>query len=194
MQMISLLLMTVGQLVLYATFLLSFLLLLRMLISWLNLNPFSSFAVMIRRFTEPLLRPLRSQVVGGVMRFDLVPIVMIVLLLVMGFFVSNILAQLASTLEQFLLFGFTPRFLAVKIIELSVLFYIVMIFIRILIPMMGVSYYNRFASFTYRVTEPLLRPLRRRFVAGMLDFSLLIAMVLVQIAGWLLISIVQRIF
>lgn len=194
MQLLSLLLLTAGQIVLYATFGLSFLLLLRMLISWLNLNPFSSFAVIVRRLTEPLLRPLRTQVAGGVMRFDLVPIVSIALLLMMGFFVSNIFMQLASTLDQFLVFGLSPRFLAIKLVELSVLFYIAMIFIRILMPMMGVSYYNRFASFTYRVTEPLLRPLRRRFVAGMLDFSPLIAMVLVQIAGWLLMSLVERIF
>lgn len=194
MQLLSLLLLTAGQIVLYATFGLSLLLLLRMLISWLNLNPFSSFAGIVRRLTEPLLRPLRTQVAGGVMRFDLVPIVSIALLLMMGFFVSNIFAQLASALDQFLVFGLSPRFLAAKLVELSVLFYIAMIFIRILMPMMGVSYYNRFASFTYRVTEPLLRPLRRRFVAGMLDFSPLIAMVLVQIAGWLLMSLVERIF
>lgn len=194
MQLLSLLLLTAGQIVLYATFGLSLLLLLRMLISWLNLNPFSSFAAIVRRLTEPLLRPLRTQMAGGVMRFDLVPIVSIALLLMMGFFVSNIFMQLASTLDQFLVFGFSPRFLAIKLVELSVLFYIAMIFIRILMPMMGVSYYNRFASFTYRVTEPLLRPLRRRFVAGMLDFSPLIAMVLVQIAGWLLMSLVERIF
>jgi YggT family protein len=59
--------------------------------------------------------------------------------------------------------------------------YVVAIFLRFFLPLFGASYTSDFYRFLFVITEPLLKPLRRFFVAGMFDFSPLVAMFIVQI-------------
>ena len=47
--------------------------------------------------------------------------------------------------------------------------------------------YNRFRMWVDRIVEPMLRPIRRVVpLVGMLDFSPIVLLVLVQIVGWVL--------
>ena len=52
--------------------------------------------------------------------------------------------------------------------------------------------WNRIAGFSVRLTEPVLAPIRRRIpLMGMMDLSPLIAFFLVDIVGFLLITLFQ---
>ena len=161
------------------------LLILRMIFHWLNLNPFSWPVYTLRRWTEPLVRPLRGMA-GPVLSFDLIPLVMAIFVATTGLFLSGILLTAADIIRQASTAPQSPRDFARYLIQILVFAYTILIFLRVIFPMFRISYYSRFARFTFQATEPLLRPLRRHFSRGMFDFSPLIALVLVQIAGYAL--------
>src|SRR6185369_6963600 len=80
-----------------------------------------------------------------------------------------------------------------EIIKLLGVLYVIAIFLRFFLPFLGIGYSNRFFHFLFVVTEPLIKPLRRFFVLGMIDFSPIVAMFIIQfvtpiladiVAGW----------
>ncbi|HSO74306.1 MAG TPA: YggT family protein [Blastocatellia bacterium] len=128
---------------------------------------------------------MRHQFAGRVTRYDLMPLLMGVMILVTGLFISGTISQFASIMLSVQTAArldlLTPRFLLSTLIVLLGSLYVVAIFLRFFMPLFGVSYANRFFRFLFKITEPLLKPLRRIFVAGMFDFSPLVAMFIVQI-------------
>ncbi|HZS45411.1 MAG TPA: YggT family protein [Blastocatellia bacterium] len=165
------------------------LLLLRMILHWLNLSPFSWLPYNLRRLTEPMLRPLRATT-GAILPYDLVPLIMAIFVVTTGLFAASIIQNIAGFLFRLTTHNQTVKDYAKYMIDVLVFVFTVLIFLRIVFSMFGVSYYNRFARFTYQTTEPLLRPLRRHLIVGMFDLSPLVAILLVQIVGWILISII----
>ena len=165
------------------------LLLVRMIVHWLNLNPFSWLPYNLRRLTEPMVRPLRATT-GAILPFDLVPLVMAIFIATTGLFAASVLQNIAYFLDRLVSQPQTVRDYAKYLINLLAFIFTILIFLRIMFWMFAVSYYNRFARLTYQVTEPVLRPLRRAFIIGMFDLSPLIAILLVQIVAWILISII----
>ena len=186
MELIVLIFNVLGWIVLGVTLAVAGLLLLRVLLTWAGANPFGRISYHLTRLTEPIVRPLRYQFGSGrFMRYDLLPLVMGVMFLVMGLFISSVIWQFAGILFRVSISTPTPRFLASSLINLLGLFYVVAIFLRFFLPFFGFSYSNKFYRFIFKITEPLLKPLRRFFVAGMFDFSPLIAMLIVQLlTGW----------
>lgn len=69
----------------------SFMILARVLLSWLNVNPYHPAVMFIHEVTEPLLKPLRN-VIPPIGMFDISPIVALILLRIVE---SLILAFLA---------------------------------------------------------------------------------------------------
>ena len=163
------------------------LLLLRVLLTWVGANPFGRISYHLTRATEPIVRPLRYQFgTGRFMRYDLLPLVMGVMFLVTGLFMSSVIWQFSDILLRVSISTRTPRFLGGNLIRLLGLLYVVAIFLRFFLPFFGFSYSNKVYRFIFKITEPLLKPLRRFFVAGMFDFSPLIAMLIVQLlTGWI---------
>jgi YggT family protein len=180
----------VSLIIFWVTIGLAGLLFLRVILKWLDVNPYGRIPYHLTRLTEPMVRPLRSQFGGGVLRFDMVPLLLGVMVLVTGLFISNMIAQLGSiivAIGQNILLGTVslPRILG-EFIKLAGLLYVIAIFLRFFLPFFGVGYSNKFFHFLYVITEPLLKPLRRFFVAGMFDFSPVIAMFIIQILTSLL--------
>jgi len=172
------------------------LLFLRVLLSWLGTNPFGRIPYHLTRITEPIVRPVRSQFGGGrYLRFDLIPLVMGVLILVTGLFIASMVGQLGAIITA-ILGNITSRAIASaammgELIKLIGLLYVVAIFLRFFLPFFGVGYRNKFFHFLFAITEPLLKPLRRFFVAGMFDFSPIVAMFIVQILTGFLAKLVS---
>lgn len=187
MEFIVLIFNVLGWIVLGATLAVAGLLLLRVLLTWVGANPFGRISYHLTRLTEPIVRPLRYQFGSGrFMRYDLLPLVMGVMFLVTGLFISSVIWQFAGILFRVSISTPTPRFLVSSLITLLGLFYVVAIFLRFFLPFFGFSYTNKFYRFIFKITEPLLKPLRRFFVAGMFDFSPLIAMLIVQLlTSWI---------
>lgn len=158
--------------------------LLRVMLNWMGANPFGRVPYYLTRITEPMVRPIRYQF-GRVptMRFDLIPLVMGVMILVTGLFLSSVIWQFVGiliNLDIAMHIGVT-RLLIGEVVKLVGLLYVVAIFLRFFLPFFGVGYNNKLFRFLFVITEPLLKPLRRFFVIGMFDFSPIIAMFIVQL-------------
>jgi YggT family protein len=159
---------------------------LRVLLVWLRANPFGRIPYHLTRITEPLVRPIRHQFGGGrYLRYDLIPLVIGVLILVTGLFIASLLDQLGGIIgavgRNIQLGAIASAAMTGELIRLFGLLYVAAIFLRFFLPFFGVGYRNRFFHFLFVITEPLLRPLRKIFVAGMFDFSPIVAMFIVQI-------------
>lgn len=163
---------------------------LRVILAWLGANPFGRVSYYLTRYTEPMIRPIRSQFGGGYMRYDLIPLVMGVMILVTGLFIASVLSQFAGIFESLSRSTLNSRVLLVNLINFLGLLYVVAIFLRFFLPFFGVGYSNKLMRFLFAITEPLLKPLRRIFVAGMFDFSPLIAMIIVQVLTTILVGLV----
>ncbi|MFL6273736.1 MAG: YggT family protein [Blastocatellia bacterium] len=158
---------------------------LRVILKWMNVNPFAKIPYHLTRITEPMVRPLRAQFAGPTLRYDLIPLLMGIMILVVGLFIASMLGQLGAIMQ---LVGFLVNSgqtvssgMLAALVRLLGLLYVVAIFLRLFLPFFGVGYMNRFFRFLFVITEPLLKPLRRFLVFGMFDFSPIVAMFLVQL-------------
>jgi YggT family protein len=87
------------------------------------------------------------------------------------FVVSNLLMTIARLLE----------------VVLEVYFWIIIV--RALLSWVNPDRYNPIVQFLYRVTEPVLRPIRRRLPMQMgLDFSPLIVILAIKVLQWFLVD------
>jgi YggT family protein len=196
LQILVFLLYWISYIVFWATLVVTGLLLLRVLLTWLGVNPFGRIPYHLTRITEPMVRPMRSQFGGRALRYDLLPLVVGVMVLVIGLFVASFFSQLS---EIFFLMGgmlqsglVASRQMLAVLIRLVGLLYVAAIFLRFFMPFLGAGYRNKWFRFIFTITEPLLKPLRRIFVAGMFDFSPLVAMLIVQVLTGLLVSMLGR--
>jgi uncharacterized protein YggT (Ycf19 family) len=183
--------------VFWGTIAVASLLFLRVLLTWLGANPFGRIPYHLTRITEPMVRPVRAQFGGGrYLRYDLIPLVMGVLILVTGLFIASMIGQLGSIIaaigRNIMLGSIVSGAMFGELIRLIGLLYVVAIFLRFFLPFFGVGYRNKGFHFLFAITEPLLKPLRRIFVAGMFDFSPIVAMFIVQILTGFLAELVSR--
>ena len=197
MTLIVLALYGLSVVVFWGTIAVASLLFLRVVLTWVGANPFGRIPYHLTRITEPLVRPVRSQFGGGrYLRYDLIPLVMGVLILVTGLFIASMLGQLGAILtaigRNISAGAIASGAMIGELIRLLGLLYVVAIFLRFFLPFFGVGYRNRLFHFLFSITEPLLKPLRRIFVAGMFDFSPIVAMFIVQILSGFLAELVSR--
>jgi uncharacterized protein YggT (Ycf19 family) len=197
MTIIVLLLYGLSLVVFWGTIAVASLLFLRVVLTWIGANPFGRIPYHLTRITEPMVRPVRSQFGGGrYLRYDLIPLVMGVLILVTGLFIASMLGQFAaiiSAIGRNIMSGAIASGAMIgELIRLIGLLYVVAIFLRFFMPFFGVGYRNKFFHFLFAITEPILKPLRRFFVAGMFDFTPIIAMFAVQILTGFLADLVSR--
>lgn len=179
-------------LVFIATMIVAGLLVLRVILNWAGVNPFGRISYHLTHLTEPLVRPMRYQLGGPALRYDLLPLVLGVMILFVGLFVSSILQQFGTVLYAIIgniISGKVASGTMVgELIILLSLLYVSVIFLRWMLPILGVGYSNKFLRFTHAITEPLLKPLRRIFVVRMIDLSPMVAMLLVQFVAHILAS------
>ncbi|HEU4387649.1 MAG TPA: YggT family protein [Blastocatellia bacterium] len=179
-----------GETVFAISALAGFLLALRVILAWLGANPFGWVPYNLTRLTEPMVRPLRLPFSARGGRFDLVPLVAAVLVVMNGLFIMSILRQLARIiwfLGSDLLIGPRASVVVSESIRLVGWVLVVAIFLRFVLPYFGVSYRNKIMGITFKATEPILAPLRkalRRFVGamGVFDFTALVGVLVVWIA------------
>jgi len=176
------------------------LLVLRVIVAWAGVNPFGWLPFHLRRVTEPLVRPLRQPFSGYTMRFDLLPLVAAAAILFGGLFAGYVYDRLVAILfdvvESASSNVVSGRRALVWIILLCGVLYEAAIFLRIILPWFGLGYGSRLLRFAFRLTEPLLRPIRRLLgrylVISMFDFSAFLALILVRLVTGFLADIVGR--
>lgn len=172
------------------------LMIIRMIIDAMDLNPFAWTSRTIRRLTDGLVMPVRGNLrqVGVDPKFA--PLVVILVVIVLGYFTGQLAGSIGSTAVGvwnsvvrgavitaigYVIYGF-----------LSV--YLILIIARVVFSWAQLSYRNRLMRFLVNVTEPLLGPLRRMLPPlGWIDISPLVAgliiwFLLLAVSGTLLLG------
>ncbi len=176
------------------------LMLARLALNYADLNPFSRPVMYLRRWTDPLVHPVRRSLSQFGFGPNIAPLVTILIAILVGWFATllaeSILLKTAGGVlmsaqklpgQQSALIGMIGWVLYGLLDVYSLL-----IFIRIIFSWGNISYTNRVMRFLVNATDPLLVPLRRMIPPlGMFDLSALVAFILLwlfkaAIAGTLL--------
>lgn len=173
------------------------LIVLRSVVNYMDVNPFSWLAVTLRRSTEPVLRPVRAMLLGFRLDPKVAPFIVVIMIIVAGYLLIQVAGSVLNTIAG-IIFAVSSRQLGAPIAIVGyVLFgllglYTLAIFIRIIFSFVAVSYGNPLMRLLHRITEPLLGPLRRMVPAlGMFDVSPIVAFIILwlcqaAVAGTLL--------
>ncbi len=157
------------------------LMLVRLILNYADVNPFSRPVIQVRRLSDPLVNPVRRGLLQLGFGPNITPLVVILISILLGWFVL----QLAGSIFQMIV-GIYASVRAVRVVAVVgwILYgfldiYSLLIVIRIVFSWGNVSYSNRLMRFLVNATDPLLVPLRRIIPPlGVFDLSALVALLL----------------
>lgn len=159
------------------------LMLVRLIMNKADLNPFSRPVIMLRRWTDPLVNPVRRLVIRMGFGPNVAPLFVILAALVLGYFASEFIGAVLGTILGLTLS--TQRGDPISIVGFLlygiIAVYMLLIFARILYSWFA-NPNSRLLHFLIRVTEPVLGPFRRVIPpVGMMDISPIIVMFLLDL-------------
>lgn len=161
------------------------LMLVRFIINYADVNPFSRSVLWVRQLTDPFVHPVRRALMGFGIQPNGAPLVVILLTILLGYFALELVASILNTAAGVLKALSAGGIMGVIAVIGHLLYgllgvYSLFIFIRIIFSWGQVSYSNRMMRFLVRVTDPLLVPLRRMVPPlGMFDLSPIVAFFLI---------------
>lgn len=170
------------------------LMIIRLIADAMDLNPFGWMSRTLRRLTDGIVIPVRGALRGFGVDPKFAPLVVILLVILLGFFVLQLVGTIATTVAGILTSLERGALVAVLgfILYGLLSLYILLIMIRIIFSWGGLGYTNRIMRFLIDMTEPLLGPLRRVIPPlGWLDISPIVAFLILwlfqaAVAGTLL--------
>lgn len=168
--------------------------LLRLIGNQVDLNPFGSISITLRRLTDPLIAPVRRVLINLSVDPKYAPLVTILIAILLGWFVLQLVANVANTIAGVLLSSQRAALgpMVGYVLYGMLALYSLLIFIRIIFSWVMVSYSNRLMRFLVNTTEPLMGPLRRIVPpVGRFDISPIVAFIIIwlfqaAVAGTLL--------
>jgi uncharacterized protein YggT (Ycf19 family) len=165
----------------------------RMLVDGLRLNPFGWFPYVIRRWSEPLLMPLRRNPLAFTSRYDLAPILFIILAILVLAFGLHFLGDLYRATIGF---GMAARFFAQGALGLGARYLIghalllglsvamICVVFGVVFSWIGL-YRGRLVRFVWWGFERITRPLRRLVPpVGLFDLTPLAAYFILLLLSW----------
>ncbi len=155
----------------------------RLILNKADLNPFSRPVIFIRRWSDPLVNPVRRPLVQMGFSPNIAPLVTILVAILLGYFASRFINTVLTTVHGLIRsvterapIAFVGFLLWGGLAVLSLL-----IFMRIVVSW-GASPTNRLLHFLIRMTEPVLAPFRRIIPPlGMFDISPIIVLLLLDL-------------
>lgn len=167
---------------------------LRLIANQVDLNPFGSVSLTLRRLTDPLITPVKRILINLSVDPKYAPLVTILIAILLGWFVLQLVANVANMTAGILLSSQRSALgpLVGYVLYGMLAFYSLLIFIRIIFSWVMVSYSNRVMRFLVNATEPLMGPLRRIVPpVGRFDISPIVAFIIIwlfqaAVAGTLL--------
>ena len=155
----------------------------RLILNKADLNPFSRPVIMIRRWTDPMVNPVRRPLVQMGFSPNVAPLVVILVAILLGYFASQFIGTVLMTVKGLLasvLNGKPISFVGWIIFGILAI-YSLLIFMRIVVSW-GASPTNRLLHFLIRMTDPVLAPFRRLIPPlGMFDISPIIVLLLLDL-------------
>jgi YggT family protein len=158
--------------------------LLRLVVTYADLNPFGWISLTLRRLTDPLVNPIKRVLLNVGADPKYTPLIVILIAILLGYFVLSITGDVLGILLTLILAiqsgSLTGLIGGILYALLSL--YSLLILLRILFSWVTVSYSNRFMRFLVNVTDPLLLPLRRMISpVGMFDISPIVAFFIIML-------------
>lgn len=159
------------------------LMLARLILNKADLNPFSRPVIMLRRWTDPLVNPMRRLVIQMGFGPNIAPLFVVLVALVLGYFASMFIGAVLDT--ALVLISGAQRGAPITIVG-GLLYgfiavYMLLIFARILYSWFA-DPHSPLLHFLIRVTEPVLGPFRRVMPpVGMMDISPIVVMFLLDL-------------
>jgi YggT family protein len=152
------------------------LIVLRVLLQWVRANFYNPICQFLYKATNPVLMPLRKIIpawrnldIAGIALAWVVTIVKLVLL--------------AATLGQTLGLAGLPVLAVADLVDFVLLLYFVLVLARVVISLVNADSYHPIVPLVVQLTEPMLKPIRRRLpnIAG-LDFSPMVLLLVLMLA------------
>ena len=162
----------------------------RVLLTWVNPDPWNPLVRFLRRATDPALSFIRRNIPLPRSAIDLSPILLIIGLALVDTFILKTTADLSLNLPvsvtRNLLYAF------VIAIQSILRIYMIIIIIRAVISWVNPDPYNFLVRAVYELTEPVLYRVRRMLPVsgGGFDFSPVIVIILIYAASSLLAKVV----
>lgn len=169
------------------------LMIVRFIMNYADMNPFSRPVIYVRRLTDPFVNPVRRALMGFGIQPNGAPLVVVLLTILLGYFLLMLAHSVLNTAAGVWYGATSGRAGGVVAVMGYVLFgmlslYGLMIIVRIIFSWGQVSYVNPLMRFLVVLTEPLLGPLRRIIPPlGMFDISPIVAFIII----WLFQAAVQ---
>jgi YggT family protein len=175
----------------YAIWLYMMIVIVRVLLSWIQPDPFNPFVKFLRRSTDPALYFIRRNIPLPRTSLDVSPLILLIGLMLIDTFIEltlqNLRLNLPVNVARNMLY-------AVVIALLSILrIYMFIIIIRALISWVNPDPYNFLVRAIYDITEPVLYRVRRLLpvTGGGFDFSPIIVIILIYAVNNLLTSVLH---
>lgn len=186
-------LVTLGQLIGLVTWLYVILIIIRVLLTWVNPNPYSPFMRFLSKAVDPVLnrgRKMMPFTLGGI---DFSPILVIIFLQIIGLVIGEWFIQIGLGHPVTVILPL----LALNLIRLldSIAWILMVIMVaRVIMSLVNPSPYNIIVQIIYGLSEPLLAPMRRWFPVGPggLDLRALIFLVIVILVRMVLLGSLAR--
>ncbi|MCA1593240.1 MAG: YggT family protein [Acidobacteria bacterium] len=159
------------------------LMLARVVINQADFNPFSRPVMLVRRWTDPLVNPVRRPLVQFGFSPNLAPLVTILIAILLGYFALEFIGAVLGTIMGLIASAQkgAPVSLVGHLLYGLLAVYSLLIFMRIVFSwVVGPS--NRVLHFLIRATEPIMGPFRRIIPPlGMFDISPIIVLLLLDL-------------
>ncbi len=156
-----------------------------------HIGAFGAWPRLVRRVSDPVIQPLERRLVRGGRNPQDAPLWLAGLVLVGGLvflWLARSLAGAVSNLQVIASGG--PRALTFAAIRLAAGLLKLALIVRVISSWFGRGEYSRWLRPVYRLTDWLIRPLRRLVPQlGMLDLTPLVAYIVVMLAEALLLSL-----
>ena len=160
------------------------LMLARLILNKADLNPFSRPVIMLRRWTDPLVNPVRRLVIRMGFGPNIAPLFVVLVALVLGYFASMFVGSVLDTVQVLALSAQVgaPISFVGGLLYGIIAVYMLLIFARIIYSWFA-DPHSPLLHFLIRATEPVLAPFRRLIppVGGMMDISPIVVMFLLDL-------------
>lgn len=158
------------------------LMIVRLAINYMDVNPFGRTIVRFRQLTDPLVNPARRALAGFGINQKIAPLITLLIAILLGYFVVQLTDSAFGGLRNIVVSAQSKQYLRVLGFALYTLLdiYGLLLFIRIIFSWGMVISRNSVMRFLVGITDPLLIPLRRMIPPlGVFDLSAIFAFLLI---------------
>jgi len=155
----------------------------RLILNKADFNPFSRPVIMLRRWTDPLVGPVRAPLAQLRFSPNIAPLVVILIAILLGYFAYHLIGRVLFIVQGLLqsVISRAPISFVGYVLFGGLAFYSLLIFTRFVMSWVA-SPHSPTLHFLIRATEPVLGPFRRIIPpVGMFDISPVVVLFLLDL-------------